>query len=465
MAGCNFAATPRESTSSGATPDAIQEQAQASKTSKAAKATEQNWNRALEEWWGAWQKSTTVRPVRQATPSSLPLVTIDLSALVARHPAWKLANALEANRASTLDFAAVRAAEISVASLRAPSFDVNLEHDAPTEATPALPVDADSTVEGYQHAAETVIAHGIEALQSQARDQQSDTIEIFLRAVAANQADAREHYTQIRRASIESDVEVARSTPLPELEAPSMSPEEQLLVTNLRLQLLRNIYSTEAERDRAREQLNEILSRWQARLQQQEIERIAQLERRRVDLPREAREAGEAELREDLDRVRREQRGALRLVWQEHAQRVRQDFGNDDTRLGIVLPAATLSAQTLDATSTPDLHTAPKFQTVSETSNFLETNFAPMSSQPAFLRALPGVVTTTSGSDRVILRSGERSTLIRTLRSQAWSEARKQAQWAARRFGWRWQPAAAGSGVETDGAPDRTREVLLWLAN
>jgi endo-1,4-beta-D-glucanase Y len=52
--------------------------------------------------------------------------------------------------------------------------------------------------------------------------------------------------------------------------------------------------------------------------------------------------------------------------------------------------------------------------------------------------------------------------VIRALRSQAWHEAQKQAQLAARRFGWNWQPKT-GNKASNNPTTDRTREVLQWL--
>ena len=452
------------------------------------KSAEQDWNKVFGQWWKAWQKSTTTKTTPSpATTTTTPLVTINLNALATRHPAWKLANALESNRETSLDFAAIRAAGISSQNLRMPSFDVRLDNQSgsPGRVTSnTSPDDLESnpsnemftapaqiaglTIDGYERGAEAVTAQGLEALQTEAADRQSDSIENFLRAVAAREADARDQYSQIRRAALQNEVEEARSTPLPEIQTSLLSDEEQLQATNLRLQLLRNIFSTEDERRRAREQLTEILAKWQARLRDQEKERLALLQERRVEAPLRVQEAGELELRRDLEKLQQEQRAAIRLAWQQHQERVRQDFGEENARLGIILPAASFSAQSLSNPSTPG-GIVPNQSSSNSSFDFLETNVRPMASQSPFSSSGYGgaggvsipATQIASGNLRANLASSERNSMIRALRAQAWREARKQAQSAARRFGWRWQPASS----QSSSAPDRTREVVQWLSD
>jgi hypothetical protein len=219
------------------------------------------------------------------------------------------------------------------------------------------------------------------------------------------------------------------------------------------------VYSTEEERTRAQTQLDKLLAVWQARLRAQENERVAEIRRQRVEEPQRAREAGEADLRRDLDRLRHEQRSVLELIWQQHRARIRQDFGADTARLSIVLPAASLAAQTTVGTGVPTT-------TATKASNFIETNLPALSSVSAISGgALPrnglGGVSIAVNVLRTGTHSAGRETIVRALRAQAWREARRQAQWAARRFGWRWQPTS----VKAVSAPDRTREVLQWLSD
>jgi hypothetical protein len=424
----------------------------------ASRAKTQNWDRALNQLWSAWQKasaSKTAPTAKSAAVSARPLVTIDLNALAARHPAWQLARALEENRISTLDFAALRAAGVATPHLDAPHFDVSFAREASTSVIP----DGKSTpalAEGHERAAETVTAHGLEALATQAGDHQSDEVENFLRAAGARQTDARQQYAQIRRAALENTVEAVRAAPLPALMPPLLSDAEQLTVTNLRLQLLDNVFSTEEERARAQAQLDKILADWHARLRAQEKARAAELQRRLVEEPQRAREAGEADLRRDLAQLRREQRAVLQLVWRQHQARVHQDFGNEAARLGIVLPAASLPAPASDGASTP-----PSPPATENAPNFIETNLPPLSSVAVFgAVGAPRNASVAASAMRIPVGSAERAAVIRALRAQAWREARKEAQWAARRFGWRWQPAARRAS-----ATDRTREVLQWLSD
>lgn len=415
------------------------------------KKVEQDWNRTLEAWSKAWEKSQSTPQPTQSRVAALPTVRINIRAIASRHPAWKLAAALEQNQVGALDYATIRAIGLNPESLRTPTFDVNFKQDSvavpENESTPATPLP------DYERPTQTVMAAGLEALENEASDRQSDAMEQFLHAVAARQTDAEEEYALIRRAEIETAFETAREAPLPETQPFVFSPDEQLQMTNLQLQLLRNVFTTDEERQTARDQLNKLLADWRARLRRQEQERASTLQRLRVEEPRRAREAGEAALRRDLEALRVAQQHAREVLWQQHRLRLQQDFGEDEARLGIVLPAASLAS--------PEPGTAPK-----PAFDLIETNFTLPSSQAVFSRStLSGAIVrqpisaTAPLQDATASSSGARRIVVRALRAQAWREAKKQAQLAARHFGWQW-PASPSSSTK---APDQTQQVLQWL--
>lgn len=476
---CVFAVNGcRQNSSTNATQSTPAQSTPASKNSETQKSNSQDWNRVFNSWWRAWnQKPKTAPAQTQPNESSLPPVTIDIGAIAARHPAWKLAAALESNRVTTLDFAALRAAGFSAPSLPSPSFDVNLGDSHSGGSLNGSEESGGSTpapvVEGYEREAETVLTSSLEALQSEAADHQRDALENFLGSVLARQTDALEDYESIRRAALENEVEATRATALPDIAPILLSPEDQLRVTNLRLQLGRNIFSTQAERDKANEQLQAILAAWSARLRQQSRERIEALQQVRDEAPRLLREQREEQLRRDLDTIGKVQTAARRLALQQHHERVLQDFGDENARLGIVLPAAFLPAQTLTG-STPPGGAPIKSASGNALADLIETNFSSFASQRELSRAASSGVlrqianrVAAMDAQSVSVTSARRSTLIRALRSQAWRDAQKQAQLAARRFGWR-RVATSGNGEVLKNqssveVTDRTRETLQWL--
>jgi hypothetical protein len=408
----------------------------------------------------AWQiaaSNQSTSSAKNTATSRLPLVTIDLRTLAMRHPAWKLADALEANRLASLDFATLRVANIALPQLSVPNFEVHFEDDATIHQTHS--VSADPCNANVHNMLETpkateVAARGLEALATQAADRQSNEMENFLLAVGARQSDARRQYAQIRRVVLENTVEAVRGAPLPDLMPPLLSDVEQLTVTNLRLKLLGNVFSTEKERASAQAQLDKILADWQSRLRAQEKARAAELQRHLVEEPQQARARGEADLRRDLDRLRREQRALIQWIWQQHEMRVRRDFGDEAARFSLVLPPVPPLALDTGTASTPP-H-------ASDIPNFIETKLPPLSSLAKIAESDPNSeAMDPSNGLHLELRPTQRMTIAHRLRRQAWREARKEAQWAARHFRWRWQPVAS----KRTPAPDRTAAVLQWLAD
>jgi hypothetical protein len=294
----------------------------------------------------------------------------------------------------------------------------------------------------------------LEALQNETADRQTDAIENFLRAVAAHQSDRVNEYTSIRQAALDAEIDLLENAPLPEMKTPLLSDDDQLRVTNLRLQLLRSIQKTDEQRAKAREELNTILSNWQTRIRVREKERQAELQRIRVEIPRQKRAEGEKQIKQEIESLRRQDRAAQSALMREHRARVLADFGGDAARLGFTLPEVFAPA--------PGLAPAPEAGGEDlfdfHGSDLIETNFKMPSSAPALERFAPVRVAGLSGMSGYHLPPANRAALVRSLRGQAWHDARVQAQMAARRFGWDWKPQKAASG-----ATDRTRETLQWL--
>ena len=69
-----------------------------------------SWNESLQKWWQALSQPKTAKTQNQnsgATTKSVAPSQAEIAAIATRHPAWKLADALEENRAEPLQYEAI----------------------------------------------------------------------------------------------------------------------------------------------------------------------------------------------------------------------------------------------------------------------------------------------------------------------------------------------------------------------
>ena len=439
----------------------------------------------LQRWWKALTspKSSASTPAAANNVSSLSIVAVDVAAIASHHPAWKLADALQGNRAPSVHFEPMAGSSASAISVASPSFDVNFN----SPANPGNNSDASVSPEEFfapqpdlsnANAAQEITADGLEELETNVGREQRESIEEFLRLVSSRQNDWRKDYDSILQIALSEDVAAMQRTALPPVSPLLPSPEVQLEMTNLRLQLSRNIFATEKEIEAARARLSLLLGQWRETLRGQQQQRLDELERIRVQQPAAAKSAGLERIERDLSEIQQAQQIAQNAIWEEHRARVETDFGDEQARLGIVLPATGVLPNAAGASG----NTATSGASILETSTSLPARSTPargalsslgIAEPLAFARTNPiraASVAGTSAMAGATFRSdsGSKAARIQSLRELAWQESIKQIQMASRRAGWQWrtlsqaQASARNSGMVI---PNRTPQILQMLSS
>jgi hypothetical protein len=332
-----------------------------------------------------------------------------------------------------------------------------------------------------------LIADELQALQQDVRAQQLDSFNEFLKEVQVRQDEARTEQATLLQLGLQYDIEAAQRSSLSRL-VPLLPPDAvQLEMTNLRLQLLKNLYSTEAEREAARQRLEALETQWHEQLRQQEADRLAELKRLLTEVPARVRREGEAQILAYKAAARQRDAAFRNSVEEAQNSRVAQDFAPATARLGVVLPAFSVPSQSIAEAGGTGQSTAlaPLMNGIADGGrrrvNALSTVHPPhfdrtfgaepasgsamaMSSHSA---ALSSAVLTGSSSLQIQER---RAVLIRALRALAVKDARRWSQMVVRRSGWKWEQGAASesgraaaTAMAANPVQDATREILRAL--
>jgi len=302
---------------------------------KTASAGDDANSRAISAWakaFGQWAQGTSPS-VAPSVPGAArkETVFVDVSTLARRHPAWRLADAIENNRAPRADWE----------PLSLPS------RPLPRIALPAAR--AGNSINGANALAfvpefagrggKTFPARALPLLQERSAELQNASLDAFLRAAASRQLGEREALGQTLQVALDEDIDASRRADLPALEPDLPARAIQLEMTNLRLQLLENARLSAVEKQAARVRLQALENRWRAMLRAQEDERARQLAQLREELPRRMRAEGQSRLtawketRAGQDTVALE---AVRSAW---SGRIAADFATREARLAIAFPA------------------------------------------------------------------------------------------------------------------------------
>jgi hypothetical protein len=417
---------------------------------------------AAERWaqeLGKWVRGEIPKASLAGASKQKPLVFVDVVALAQRHPAWRLASALESGTtgnggsAGTADLVSLNfAVDTSVAPFptiagnttagtsRAPADDT-----APGAVSYAR-AGRNGSRSGYQAgmtsaAATRIVASGLANRQDIARRQQEAAVDRFLEDATERQKDERIDRAASLRAALRDEVAASTRNTLEELEPVLPADPIQLEMTNLRLRLLTNSDLTEAEVEAARAELRELEARWQAQLKAQEEARIAELNRLRVERPLQLRREGEARLAAVLAEAEVVDARLRQEIHTAHASRVAADFDAITRTLGIELPGTT----TTIISPRGDGGASP--QETSENLISIETFLPDLSSMPHAHRsnASASKAAMTPRSTAYRAANSRRGTLrldaqtriqARLLRLRALGEAQRWAQTAARRGDW-----------------------------
>ena len=429
-----------------------------------------------EKWWNVFTQSSQLKK-GQSTPaasaaSAMPIVAVDITAVAARHPAWKLADAIAKTESVALRFDPIQGSASSAIAVASPAFDVDFNNPISGGSNNNFPTATPEEFFGDSQNSDSqaITAQGLETLEAQAGREQSESITEFLRIVAQRQNDSRGSYNAILNTALDEDVAAMQRSPLSLVSPILPSPELQLEMTNLQLQLSRNIFATDQEVKAARARLNVLLTQWRKTLRAQEQQRLAELQRLRVQEPASARRAGVERIARELTAIQDAQQNAQIAIAQEHRARLEEDFGDEQARLGITLPASGIFRD--GEIGTGEIGDEENADSVTRSTPAARALLALGVKQPlVFVRtnairtaSVPGVMA--MPPSQVAAGSSSQAARIRSLRSIAWQDATKQIQMASRRVGWQWRSSAqAKTSRQRSGTiiPDKTAEILQIL--
>ena len=388
---------------------------------------------------------------------------IDVSAIAARLPSWKLAAQLEKGGQS-VQFSQIgvpdapRALQIQSSSIeKAPGSLPRPagENDEPFNATSA-----------FERAPQRVAAREATPLEMQGKQRQEGTLESFLADVARKQNATRNDDKTRLRAELEDEIEASQRLALASLEPLLPSPAVQLEMTNLRIQLLPNSPGSEIEKQEAAARLAQLENQWRTQLRAQADKRFEELRRLLTEVPIEKREAGSKEIEKLLSERGIQDENLRKLVESALRERVAAGFGFDDTApLFIQLPGAQLAPQTLNAlssapTTSAKLANGASANTTTQLSKTQINSNTPLlwPSAAAFARNNRSISAVPPHNTPPLSDSQKRAAQLRV---QAFTEASRWAKSVARQRNWILQNQRAASKAQS--VPDRTSEALQLL--
>jgi len=353
----------------------------------------------------------------------------EITTMAVRHPAWRLADALARSRASSISLAPLRmtripgAADLPDAADRAPLRPLGLAGAA--------------AAGGFSQAGERVPATGVARLQADAKQRQESAISQFLQEVEARQNEALSEQEADMRAGLEEDIRAARRITLARLVPVLPAAEEQLEMTNLRLDLIPNLGSTAQEREWALQYLRYLEAEWRALLSIQEFDRRMQLERLRDEVPRRLRREGEATIAQESKEAGLRYTRARAKSLESQRIRMEQDFDRRWLRLGINLPPAAMPSQRLtaqglildDSTASYKAPTLPDSATAGASGQQIITTRGPGTTSVVLSKVVPG----SAGSAVSSRLATPLDRHILSLRALARNDAQRWAEVAARR--------------------------------
>ncbi len=482
--------------SSAATPAGAQRKKNIKNTGAVSGSTRSAWTRALFDWMqGGTQGAPGATPgaAPQQSPGALRahaargVVYVDVAALARRHPAWRLAAALETGRnadiatgvsiqtlgddlqPTPLSLSGVVPASDGLQPGRGPAVSPTVKElprfDTASANNVSEALSDDRVV--FAGAAHHEAAAGATALDRRAGRQQNAALRQFLALTEARQDTARQGLEADLRVALLENAATSRRRTLSALTPALPDAATQLEMTNLRLRL-ENPRLPAAEKERARLRLSTLETQWRGLLRaQEETARRSEMVRQNEAQPQRPDQKDEAKIAalmsnlRDLDAAQREAAGdTLQARWQ-------QDFGSGQAISGLTMPGfafsppsasprelmlpagrtARLRSGALNRASTTE-RAPTRWENSAKKPNktFVEhpasmADFWPGdAAKPVFSRRLGAVQL--PALDRQGTRADSddgRTAQIRALRARALREARLWAAVAARRGGWQWR--------------------------
>jgi hypothetical protein len=384
-------------------PVAVQRQKEAARFRSVNEAFSKLDAKTVNAWIDRW-----TNPGAASRPGAPKAVRIDTDALARRHPAWQLAAALEKGAISPDSPQIARALAVG-----GPAFT---PASLPGDLTPVTRVPVRTVRDRFNG--------------QQARQRQSDALDQFFTSAAARDRLRDRDEAYLARRNLEDAIAAAQRGAVAELDLSLIPDDVALELTNLRLELLRTLSRTAAQRAASRARIQAIEARFVELWRQQTELQAARVREATIGLPARLRLEGRARIEREAQ-SEAEKRSLTRLAVAQEAKRdLRADFARPVPDLTLVLPA------------TRRVGDVP-IRTGRRGAELFETMPLPLSS--------------TGRRNRQALATSGRfdSRVVSALRAKAQREAREWATLVAAQLGSRWDNNLSN--------PDKTATALAIL--
>jgi hypothetical protein len=339
-------------------------------------------------------------------------VRIDADVLARRHPAWILADELQKGAISP---AAPQIARVM--AVASPGVSIA---SAPGVSLPVSTLPARTLSENFDGEA--------------ARLRQNIALDKFFASAQARDALRGRDQAFLDARALEDAIASAQRGAVAELDLSLVPPDIALKMTNLRLQLLRSLSRTSAQRAASRAELQALQAEFVELWRQQTELQAARMREATINLPARLRSEGLERIAQSSQTEARKRFELRRVVAAEAKSRLRGDFIEGSPDLRLTLPATrrvgSVAARSVSGGGT-------------SASQLIETT-------PG---KLPSVGIRNEGA--LLSRGGGDAKIVATLRSKARLEARQWASLVAAQLGSQWNNSASN--------PDRTAAALSIL--
>lgn len=366
------------------------------------------------QWWHVWRN-----PSSTSTPATLSSskVTINLTKIASKHPAWKLAQQMESSPPKEFQLSWLQPGNIS---------EVN-----PVLAKSTFPENESSIASvDLAEPEKLVTADEMQTLDAQMTQQQQSAWEKWGKNISGNLQEDRKQVSQAMQVDLNDQIDQTKKN-IPKSEVPlTPSVDIQNEMINLRLKLLNNITLSADDKAAAQKRLDQLESQWTNQLRRQAQQGADKQQYWRVTVPRQLRQAGEANIQQTLQALQQQDQKTVDLTINKQQQWLEQDNAQNSSFL-LQLPS--ILSQVSRPKST--FH-APVLLVKSITANF---------------KSIPKPMT---GNMRPVTTLQSE---VLQLKQVAMDAAKRAASQSAARHHWQWTPAKTHN---TAALPDATDTVL-----
>jgi len=286
----------------------------------------------VRQWWNVWRSSVSTSSPATLSSSK---VTIDLLKIASRHPAWKLAEQLENSPSTNLKLNWVRPSNIEITStLPKSTFTAGNQEAASID---------------FAEPEQTITASAMENLNTQVTQQQNASWENWKKNIDQNLQEDRRQIAQAMRVDLNDKIDQIQKN-IPEIESPLTPPPDiQNEMINLRLKLLNNIALSPDDKAATQKRLDQLEAQWAQKLHEQAQQGAEKQQYWRETVPRQMREAGEANIQQILQTLEQQDQKAIDLTVSRQNQWLQQDNTENSVfslALPLISPQATRTKST-----------------------------------------------------------------------------------------------------------------------